>query len=42
MEKPKMSGTELGALWMTYQKKTMISRILEYFIEHADDKKPNI
>ncbi|MBP2258770.1 DUF3231 family protein [Virgibacillus alimentarius] len=39
MEKPKMSGTELGGLWMTYQKKTMISRILEYFIEHADDKK---
>jgi hypothetical protein len=32
-----MSSTELGALWMTYQKKTMILRILEYFIKHADD-----
>ncbi|WP_231495746.1 DUF3231 family protein [Paucisalibacillus sp. EB02] len=34
----KMSSTELGALWMTYHKKTMILRILEYFIEKADDE----
>lgn len=36
--KYKMSSTELGALWMTYHKKTMILRILEYFIEKADDE----
>ncbi|MBD2868782.1 DUF3231 family protein [Paenibacillus arenilitoris] len=35
----KMSSTELGALWMTYHKKTMILRMLEYFIAKADDKK---
>lgn len=38
-DKPKMSSTELGALWMTYQKKTMILRMLEYFIEKADDER---
>lgn len=38
MEKqPKMSAAELGALWMTYQKKTMILRFLEYFIENSND-----
>ncbi|MBN8210417.1 DUF3231 family protein [Bacillus sp. NTK071] len=37
--KPKMSSTEIGALWMTYQKKTVILRMLEYFIEKSDDKK---
>lgn len=37
--KIKMSSTELGALWMTHQKKTMIMRILEYFIEKSDDQK---
>lgn len=36
--KTKMSSVELGALWMTYHKKTMILRILEYFIEKADDE----
>ncbi len=35
---PKMSSTELGALWMTYQKKSVILRMLEYFIENADDQ----
>lgn len=35
----KMSSSEIGALWMTYHKKTMILRILEYFIEKSDDKK---
>lgn len=34
----KMSSTELGSLWTTYHKKTMILRILEYFIEKSDDK----
>ncbi|KON89980.1 hypothetical protein AF332_26260 [Sporosarcina globispora] len=38
-EKSKISSTELGALWMTYQKKTMILRILEYFIEKSDNQK---
>ncbi|MGE8207184.1 DUF3231 family protein [Heyndrickxia sp. NPDC080065] len=38
-KKPKMSSTELGALWTTYHKKTMILRILEYFIEKSDDQK---
>lgn len=38
-EKPKMSSSELGALWMTYQKKGVILRILEYFIENSDDQK---
>lgn len=34
-----MSSTELGSLWMTHHKKTMIMRILEYFIEKSDDHK---
>ncbi|MED4531229.1 DUF3231 family protein [Metabacillus fastidiosus] len=38
-DKVKMSSTELGALWTTYQKKTMIMRILESFIEKSDDPK---
>src|SRR5699024_12343572 len=37
--KPKMTSSELGALWITYQKKTMILRYLEYFIEVSEDKK---
>lgn len=32
-----LSSSELATLWMTYQQKTMIQRILEYFIEKADD-----
>ncbi|WP_019390965.1 DUF3231 family protein [Priestia filamentosa] len=32
-----LSSSELATLWMTYQEKTMIQRILEYFIEQADD-----
>ncbi|RIX50060.1 DUF3231 family protein [Paenibacillus nanensis] len=35
----KLSASELGALWMTYHKKTMILRILEYFMEKSDDNK---
>lgn len=38
-ESPKMSSAELGALWMTYHKKSMILRIVEYFIEKSDDPK---
>lgn len=39
IDNPKMSSSELGALWMTYHKKSMILRILEYFIEKSDDPK---
>jgi hypothetical protein len=38
-EKPAITSSELGTLWLTYQEKTMILRILEYFIEKADDEK---
>ncbi|WP_426452031.1 DUF3231 family protein [Paenibacillus sp. S-38] len=38
-EKPGITSSELGALWITYQQKTMVSRMLEYFIEKADDEK---
>jgi hypothetical protein len=37
--KPAITSSELGTLWLTYQEKTMILRMLEYFIEHADDEK---
>ncbi|MCM3567957.1 DUF3231 family protein [Neobacillus mesonae] len=33
-----ISSSEVGTLWMTYQEKTLILRILEYFIKHADDE----
>lgn len=33
-----ITSSELANLWMTYQEKTMIIRILEHFIEHADDE----
>ncbi|MBY0123812.1 DUF3231 family protein [Bacillus sp. S/N-304-OC-R1] len=32
-----LTSSELGTLWMTYQSKTMILRMLEYFIAQADD-----
>ncbi|MFZ3589841.1 DUF3231 family protein [Bacillus sp. DJP31] len=38
-EKPTITSSELGVLWLTYQEKTMILRMLEYFIEKADDEK---
>jgi hypothetical protein len=31
-----ISASELANLWMTYQEKTMMLRVLEHFIEHAD------
>ncbi|WP_163971844.1 DUF3231 family protein [Oceanobacillus halotolerans] len=37
--KPTITSSELGALWITYQQKTMILRMLEYFIEKSDDEK---
>ncbi|WP_186577964.1 DUF3231 family protein [Aquibacillus kalidii] len=38
-ERPPITSSELGTLWLTYQEKTMILRILEYFIAKADDEK---
>ncbi|WP_112180267.1 MULTISPECIES: DUF3231 family protein [Paraliobacillus] len=38
-EKSAITSSELGVLWLTYQEKTMILRMLEYFIEKADDEK---
>jgi hypothetical protein len=38
-ERPSLTSSELGTLWLTYQQKTMILRMLEYFIEKADDDK---
>lgn len=36
-----ITSSELANLWMTYQEKTMIMRMLEHFIEHADqEEKP--
>lgn len=37
-DKKALSSSELATLWMTYQQKTMIQRILEYFIEKAHDE----
>jgi len=34
---PTITSSELGTLWLTYQQKTMVLQILEYFIEKADD-----
>ena len=36
-QKQALSSSELGTLWLTYQQKTMVQRMLEYFIEQADD-----
>ncbi|NQX69326.1 DUF3231 family protein [Paenibacillus alba] len=33
-----ISSSELGTLWLTYQEKTLILRILEYFIEKTVDQ----
>ncbi|MCL6574188.1 MAG: DUF3231 family protein [Bacillus sp. (in: Bacteria)] len=38
-DKPAITSSELGVLWLTYQEKTMILRILEYLIAKADDEK---
>ncbi|MFP7472251.1 DUF3231 family protein [Niallia taxi] len=34
-----LTSVELGALWTTYHKKTMILRVLEHLIQHAEDNK---
>ena len=38
-QKQALSSSELGTLWLTYQEKTMVQRMLEYFIEQADDER---
>ncbi|SDG92185.1 Protein of unknown function [Alteribacillus persepolensis] len=37
-DKPSLTSSELGTLWLTYQQETMVLRMLEYFIKQADDK----
>jgi hypothetical protein len=37
-ERSAITSSELGTLWLTFQEKTMILRMLEYFIEKADDE----
>ncbi|WP_442597129.1 DUF3231 family protein [Neobacillus sp. D3-1R] len=37
-EKPVITSSEIGTLWITYQQKTMILQMLEYFIDKADDE----
>ncbi len=33
-----ISGPEVGTLWITYNEKTLIMRMLEYFMEKSDDQ----
>lgn len=33
-----LNASEVGSLWLTYQEKTLIMRILEYFMKHSDDE----
>ncbi len=35
---PSISSSEIGVLWITYQQKTMVTRMLEYFIGKAEDE----
>ncbi|GAA0464075.1 hypothetical protein GCM10008935_19750 [Alkalibacillus silvisoli] len=37
-QSPGLTSSEIGTLWITYQQKTMVLRMLEYFIEKADDE----
>jgi hypothetical protein len=37
-EQNTISGSEVGTLWLTYMEKTMILRIIEYFIEKSDEQ----
>ncbi|MGR3766263.1 DUF3231 family protein [Rossellomorea sp. NS-SX7] len=36
-EKPALTSSEIGVLWITYKQKTMTKRMLEHFIRNADD-----
>lgn len=33
-----ISSSEIGTLWLTYEEKTLIMRMLEYFIEKSEDQ----
>lgn len=33
-----LSASEIGTLWLTYEEKTLIMRMLEHFIEKSDDQ----
>ncbi|MFF2448615.1 DUF3231 family protein [Neobacillus sp. NPDC058068] len=33
-----LTASELGNLWMTYQDKTMLMRVLEHLLEHVEEK----
>ncbi|MED4797912.1 DUF3231 family protein, partial [Priestia megaterium] len=37
-DKPSITSSEIGTLWMTSQQKTLIICLLDYMIEHADDE----
>lgn len=37
-KKNPLSSSELGALWLTYQEKTLILRVLEHFLDKAEDQ----
>jgi hypothetical protein len=37
VKKIELTSSEFGTLWMTYQEKTMIQRILEYLVESTED-----
>jgi hypothetical protein len=40
--KPTITSSELGTLWMTYQQKTLILRMLEYLIAKAQDEEAKV
>lgn len=37
-DKPTLTSSEIGTLWLTYQEKTFILRLLDYLIPNADDQ----
>lgn len=37
-DKARITSSELGTLWMTYQKKKMMARMLDYFLEREKDE----
>jgi len=37
-----ITSSELANLWMTYQEKTMTMRMMEHFIEHADNEEKQL
>ncbi|MCM3490566.1 DUF3231 family protein [Alkalihalophilus marmarensis] len=39
MKNIQLTASEIGTLWMTYQQKTMLLRMIEHFLLHTEDKK---